>query len=1272
MLSRIFVAVGGLLVVALFGALIAPLFIDWTNFRQDFEREATRIIGQPVTVHGSVDARLIPFPSVTLNDVRIGRGEDGAPLVSVAHFSMDAELAPFLSGEALIFDMRLDQPKARLKLLPDGTLDWARGRQASIPAKSVVLEKVSVTGGEVAFIDEQTGRTRRLTGLDADLSARTLAGPWQVEGRGALDGEAGRFSLSSGEPDSEGALPLRARLIPDKRPFGFDLEGLLKIVDFRPLYQGKFTLTENRGQQAQDAKSADVQAPRITGTFELTNERIRVPDYRLEVGPRDDPYLVTGEATLDTGKVPQFLLLANGQQIDVSRIGNRGGEAGKTNRNPDVSVRQRLQAMLNILADIPIPQVPGRANLRLPAIVIGDTTVRDVRLDLRPDRAGWLVDNAVAQLPGRTQLEAKGRLTLVGQRAFRGDLLMASTQPSGLASWLAGSVDPALRRLPTAGFSASVNLTDSLQQFERLEIAAGPATLHGRIERQSLADAPPTLTVQLKGNRIDLDALRALTGLVAGDTSTETVLAHTIAADISAEEFSAFGETARDVQLIATLKNGQIQAERVSVGDLAGAQLALSGRMSGQLSSPAVAAKMKIAAEDLTPLLQLIARHAPAHPAFERLVRAGPYYANAALDFTLTTGAKDGAATANFGMVGTANGSRIAVNYQAPDLAKALKGEGLLLEATIENPSSLVVLGQAGFDPLPFDPDGNGQMSLRLQETDGSKANGTLTFNTQNTALSLTGEADLAAADFLAGQGRLSLESRDLEPLLLLQGISLPQMGMGLAAQLKADVTVSREAVALANLQGQAAGDNVSGTLNFSRTTPGKADGKLAVDTVSLPWMAEGIFGPLTEPAAEQLSDAKLPAAPWTGLDMTVALTAKQFWPGLYGAIDNFSGTLAWRGDQLALTDAKGDWLGGKASGQLTTGSNGGSGFLQGKLMIAGGDLGRAVWQRQGAPVARGLGDFAVAFNASGKSPQAMAQSLTGSGTLAVKDLTLRGLNTRGFNALLAAADKLEGDVTSAQAGEIAGPLLFGGEAALGSVTIPFSLAGGTLRAQEITAGDAAAAVKGNLELRLPEDRINGVLSLTYKAGDATLAGAEPAVDLRVAGRLQDPGVSVDYSPLANYLSLRAFERERRRVETLQANVLEKQRLRREAALLRAQQAAREAERLRRLEEERRRAEAEQQQRIQAEQARAAEEARRQAAAAKAEADRRAAEAAAKAEAERRANESQAPVLPVSPSDSVERGRTLAPPQDAPGLGLDPPGRRPDLDFQSLPGVPSP
>ena len=161
-------------------------------------------MGKPVVVHGSVDARLIPFPSVTLNDVRVGQSETGEPLIQVSRFSMDAELAPFLSGEALIFDMRLEAPKAKIRLLPDGTLDWARGRRASIPAKTVVLESVSITEGQIDFIDEQTGRTRRITNLSADLSARSLAGPWKVEGRAALDGEAGRFSFSSSEADGEG------------------------------------------------------------------------------------------------------------------------------------------------------------------------------------------------------------------------------------------------------------------------------------------------------------------------------------------------------------------------------------------------------------------------------------------------------------------------------------------------------------------------------------------------------------------------------------------------------------------------------------------------------------------------------------------------------------------------------------------------------------------------------------------------------------------------------------------------------------------------------------------------------------------------------------------------------------------------------------------------------------------------------------------------------------------------------------------------------------
>jgi uncharacterized protein involved in outer membrane biogenesis len=71
-LARLFVIVGGFVVLLLLAALIAPLFIDWTGYRANFEAEASKILGRPVVVAGAASARLLPFPSVTFEDVRVG------------------------------------------------------------------------------------------------------------------------------------------------------------------------------------------------------------------------------------------------------------------------------------------------------------------------------------------------------------------------------------------------------------------------------------------------------------------------------------------------------------------------------------------------------------------------------------------------------------------------------------------------------------------------------------------------------------------------------------------------------------------------------------------------------------------------------------------------------------------------------------------------------------------------------------------------------------------------------------------------------------------------------------------------------------------------------------------------------------------------------------------------------------------------------------------------------------------------------------------------
>ena len=160
--------------------------------------------------------------------------------------------------------------------------------------------------------------------------------------------------------------------------------------------------------------------------------------------------------------------------------------------------------------------------------------------------------------------------------------------------------------------------------------------------------------------------------------------------------------------------------------------------------------------------------------------------------------------------------------------------------------------------------------------------------------------------------------------------------------------------------------------------------------------------------------------------------------------------------------------------------------------------------------------------------------------------------------------------------------------------------------------------------------------------------------------------MTLDATDLSNFLSLRAFERERRRVETLQANVLEKQRLRREVALYRANAAEREAARLRAIEEERRRqlaVEAAARQKAEAE-ARALAEKK---AAAEAAAAKAAEEAARKAEEEKRTFCRS--IRPAARYGAASCRAAEAERRRASRRAADGPDAAQGLDFNTLPGV---
>lgn len=1245
MLARLFVVIGGLFVLALTAALVAPYFIDWTNYRADFEREASNILGRKVTVRGDASARLLPFPSVTFSDVLVA-AEGPEPAMTVETFSMDAELAPFMSGEFRIFDMRLVRPRATVTVGADGAIDWAMRPSSPIAAARISLEKLTITEGQVTIRHIASGRQHVLTEINMDASARSLLGPWRIDGTLRADGRQATLGISTGSVSDDGTMRLRVQTTPALYPVVVETDGSVRIENGAATYAGTFrvaakvdpTNLQAVTQTAGAAPKSDRELTppnRLSGAFTFDSKRVSIDEFRFESGPLDDPYVADGKAFLDIGAAPRFSIVADGAQVRFDAAADTPGSSGRAAVGQ--TLERRLAILQQTLADLPKPTIPGSVEINLPAIVTGDTMVREVKVSAEPRENGWNIKSLAAVLPGRATVEASGFLGTAGALGFKGHLLVAVAQPSGFMAWLSKDVDEAIRRLPAAGFSADVELAAAQQVFNNLELQLGNAKFNGEVRSQRPQDARPSMLVRLDGGALDFDGLSAFASLFVSDSGASRFGDTDLDLAVKAGPVSIAGLTADTLDTAIRLREGTVEVDRMTVGGLAGATVSATASLRDFPVKPTGKVDASVVAVDLQPLIDLVAERFPGQKLARALRERGAAHPGLFADSEINVVADssvndDGQAVYSLNAKGTAGGTEFTGSYLGaigdPDAEIVVSFAG-------KNPDATSLLALYGVTTLPLGLTGPGETSVSATGALGKGLTTAMRFAGEGASAAFDGDVSAGSQGF-TGKGKVALEAADIEPWMMTAGLGLPGMGTGTGVDLTADADYGNGLLVLAGLDGTVAEGAVAGDVNVEvkEGVPHLA-GQLALDDFDLYPLARMILGDETlESADKGWATAPFQQKSVAPLTAALDLTAGSFAAGPIAAASDAHMSLRLDAEGVRVADLAGEMAGGKISGLFELKNNGGSALLAAQLKLTDADVSQVV---PGVNIG-GRGDFSAALSASGKTIEGIVAALSGSGTASLRDVVIPGINPNAFPALIAEADRIGRDVDAAKTAAFAPALAGQGDYPAGAVDVAFTVAGGVLRAPPVTADNGTAKLSAEVRGDLNDGIVAANGAVTYAPGDEALVGSEPSIGFAASGTPGAISVTFDTAPLAQFLTQRALEKEQARVEAMQAALLEKQRLRREVRYYAALETERErmaAEQRRAEEDARRKAEDAQRIKDEEEARLAAEQEAKRAADAQA---KRAAQAAEKkrAEAARRQQEQPLPNFDeplVSPMD---------------------------------------
>lgn len=1217
--------------------LVVPFFIDWTDHKQTFEREATALIGHPVRVKGEAEAQILPIPTFTFTNIEVGE-HSGAPIMSAAKLKLRLELIPLVQRKFDVIDMELDAPQISARFDAQGKSNWKlNGFTPKIGDEfAITLGPVTIKNGAMYSVDEITGKSLQLKDINATVSAQSLSGPWKFDGAVTHNKQPFLLKVSTGRFIDD-KIRIKAKVEPQMLDFDTIFDGefaLASATDAQEHASYKGTLTATPRRAKKDGETGTpIQAIQkkweLTGAFNLNRELFVLDNAVFEDGAREAPVNLNGTIRIPFRPNTRFDAKVSSRQIDLDR------SYGK-NQNSPLTIGSTQSILASIIAELPKPSIPGTIKVDIPGVIVAGDVVRSLHFEATPTESGWHINDFSAIFPGATQTRFSGNITTADGMFIDGDINLRSTQPVALARWWRPESGNDARRISidTLEISGKLAAEANVINLDAMKARLGASDIAGNLTFNQLTKRHKQFDANLTSKTLDVDAIQAISALFLGEANISGFnTSDTISIKLEAEKLISQTIEGRSANVNMRVANGEIEINTMKIEDFSGLNIDVAGTMSNVLTTPAGRLNGTIKAVKKDGLIKIGNTLFPGHSLIDYLRRHGD--ALMPLDVKVsfsgdhksdgdTITPSDFAAT----ITGKVGGGEVStgIRFQG-DWQKPFTGD---IEASFNAnyANSIDFLNQVGWSAFNIGGNDSAEIDIRAKGT--PKTGIAISTDTTMNEVHLSGMTTLSLQDGKSPhyKGDLKLIADDSEPLLRLLGFSLPASGLGTDVDLSTTLEGKGWNGDLKNINGTLGGSAITAQLAYQgvspqKTTPWKWKGTIKSERISLPWLAALGTGEIITPIDLDISpeyigeidehvgedaaeEAPLSASFWSrtqygapyipNLHADINMTVDAVDLTYLRELEDTKLNIHMRPQSIAINNIAGRFSNGEFNGSLRFENNDGAVTISGIADLKKADATQLLWSDENRPLIEGELSFSSQFTGTGRSLDAVINTLGGGGSVSLEKGRIRRLNPAAFSQLIKAADRdilLNNKILT----PLAKSHLDSGALAIDKAESTFTITSGVGRIANASLTTDTFQAQAGAIFDLPQMTLKGSISLSVdptRIDKAPVAGSTPEIAILFEGPLDQPTRTLDLQPLLGYLTVRRFEQEVQRVEVLQAEILEKQRLSRYARWISAEE---ERERQEKIEEAERKKqqeiEAAEQQKQQEKEARLAEQKRK-------------------------------------------------------------------------------